>query len=88
LYNLFPNIILNTKIPKFEIVSNARPSLFAYPPETKPPETKEVEKVATAVLSTTVRALARAKKHAKDDAMDTDKEPASAKSATAEEKVN
>jgi hypothetical protein len=62
-----------------EFVSNARPSLFAYPPPIKPPETKEVEKVATAVLSTTARAMARQKKHdkAKEDAMETDekKEP-------------
>ncbi|KAJ3119597.1 proteasome regulatory particle base subunit [Physocladia obscura] len=49
-------------IPKFELISNARPSLFAYPPETKLPETKEVEKVATAVLSTTAKAAARKKK--------------------------
>ncbi|KAJ3348401.1 proteasome regulatory particle base subunit [Entophlyctis luteolus] len=49
-------------IPKIELVSNARPSLFAYPPETKLPETKEVEKVATAVLSTTAKANARKKK--------------------------
>ncbi|KAJ3111018.1 proteasome regulatory particle base subunit [Phlyctochytrium bullatum] len=70
---------LNEKleIPKFDFISNAKPSLFAYPPAMKPPETKEVEKVATAVLSTTARAMARAKKVQKEDAMDTDdkKEP-------------
>ncbi|KAJ3194238.1 proteasome regulatory particle base subunit [Irineochytrium annulatum] len=62
------------QIPKFDFISNARPSLFAYPPSIKPPETKEVAKVATAVLSTTARAMARAKKteKAKEDAMDTD----------------
>jgi 26S proteasome regulatory subunit N2 len=62
--------------PKLSIVSNARPSLFAYPPPTKPPTTEVVEKVATAVLSTTNKAKARAKKSEKDkqeaDAMDTD----------------
>ncbi|KAI8838641.1 armadillo-type protein [Chytridium lagenaria] len=63
---------LSLFIPKFDFVSNARPSLFAYPPPVKPPETKEIEKVATAVLSTTARAMARAKKAHKDDAMDTD----------------
>ncbi|KAJ3068676.1 proteasome regulatory particle base subunit [Podochytrium sp. JEL0797] len=57
------------EIPKFELVSNARPSLFAYPPETKLPETKEIEKVATAVLSTTAKAAAR-KKHKDDNAME------------------
>ncbi|KAJ3305763.1 proteasome regulatory particle base subunit, partial [Blyttiomyces sp. JEL0837] len=76
----------NLDVPKFEFLSNARPSLFAYPPPLKPPETKEVEKVATAVLSTTVRAMARAKKAAKDgDTMDLDKEPSSAVSTTAPE---
>ena len=56
---------------------------------TKLAETKEVEKVATAVLSTTARAAARAKKHNKDggDAMDIDKDKdltvLSATSATA-----
>ncbi|KAJ3005211.1 proteasome regulatory particle base subunit [Thoreauomyces humboldtii] len=72
-------------IPKFEFVSNAKPSLFAYPPPTKPPTEEKVEKVATAVLSTTAKAAARAKKtdlqrressKGLGDAMDTDeKEP-------------
>ena len=61
-------------MPKFDFVSNTRPSLFAYPPATKPPTKEVVEKVATAVLSTTVKATARAKK-AKEaenaDGMDT-----------------
>ncbi|KAI9346485.1 armadillo-type protein [Obelidium mucronatum] len=56
-------------IPKFDLISNARPSLFAYPPETKLPETKEIEKVATAVLSTTAKAAAR-KKVKDGDAME------------------
>ncbi|KAI9144268.1 armadillo-type protein [Paraphysoderma sedebokerense] len=66
------------KIPKFSFLSNARPSIFAYPPPTKPPTQKEVEKVATAVLSTTAKAKARAKKAEKEkkeaagDAMDVD----------------
>ncbi|KAJ3407446.1 hypothetical protein CcCBS67573_g02693 [Chytriomyces confervae] len=60
---------LNT--PKFELISNARPSLFSYPPPTKVPETKEAEKVATAVLSTTAKAHAR-KKVKDEHAMDTD----------------
>ncbi|KAJ3230338.1 proteasome regulatory particle base subunit [Chytriomyces hyalinus] len=60
---------LNT--PKFELISNARPSLFSYPPATKVPETKEAEKVATAVLSTTAKAHAR-KKVKDEHAMDTD----------------
>ncbi|KNC97437.1 proteasome regulatory particle base subunit RPN2 [Spizellomyces punctatus DAOM BR117] len=72
------------KIPKFDFISNAKPSLFAYPPPTKPPTEEKVEKVATAVLSTTAKAIARAKKIDQQrresskglEAMDTDeKEP-------------
>jgi len=77
------------KIPKLTFISNARPSLFAYPPPTKPPTQKEVEKVATAVLSTTAKAKARAKKSEKEkekgqagEGMDIDK-PSSPTSATA-----
>ncbi|CAG8448243.1 2744_t:CDS:10 [Cetraspora pellucida] len=68
------------KIPKFDFISNAKPSLFSYPATTKPPATSVVEKVATAVLSTTAKAKARAKKSEKEkgthegDAMDMDKE--------------
>ncbi|ORX50506.1 26S proteasome regulatory complex, non-ATPase subcomplex, Rpn2/Psmd1 subunit [Hesseltinella vesiculosa] len=63
--------------PKFDYVSNAKPSLFAYPPAIKTPSTTVVEKVATAVLSTTAKAKARAKKSEKEkgDSMDVDKEP-------------
>ncbi|CAG8442804.1 7968_t:CDS:10 [Ambispora gerdemannii] len=63
---------------ELKFVSNAKPSLFAYPATTKPPATNVVEKVATAVLSTTAKAKARAKKSEKEkgheipDAMETD----------------
>ncbi|KAL8279340.1 hypothetical protein RQP46_008152 [Phenoliferia psychrophenolica] len=69
------------KIPKFDFVSNTRPSLFAYPPATKLPQKVTVEKVETAVLSTTVKASARAKakEQASGDSMDTDDKPAEAK---------
>ncbi|KAF9388786.1 proteasome regulatory particle base subunit [Podila verticillata] len=49
-------------MPELEFTSNARPSLFAYIPPTKPPQTAVVEKVATAVLSTTAKAQAKARK--------------------------
>ncbi|TFK41267.1 armadillo-type protein [Crucibulum laeve] len=52
------------KVPKFEYVSNAKPSLFAYPSSIKPPKKEAVTKVATAVLSTTAKAKAREKKKA------------------------
>lgn len=60
----------NIQIPQFEFLSNAKPSLFAYPVATKPPTTTVVEKVATAVLSTTAKTKARAKKSEKGDLMD------------------
>lgn len=63
---------MSIQAPLLEIVSNAKPSLFAYPSPTKPPAKETVEKVATAVLSTTAKAKARAReKKEKGDAMDT-----------------
>ncbi|KAJ7268428.1 hypothetical protein C8J57DRAFT_1469101 [Mycena rebaudengoi] len=61
------------KAPRFEFVSNARPSLFAYRASTKPPKKEVVHKVATAVLSTNAQVKARQKKKAANDhaAMDT-----------------
>ncbi|KAF9361281.1 proteasome regulatory particle base subunit, partial [Mortierella sp. AD094] len=53
---------LGPQYPEIEFTSNARPSLFAYIPPTKPPTTTVIEKVATVVLSTTVKAQAKAKK--------------------------
>ncbi len=71
----FIGLDIHLDAPKFTLLSNARPSLFAYPPPTKPPTSEVIEKVATAVLSTTNKAKARAKKTEKDklgaDAMDT-----------------
>ena len=52
------------RAPQFQFVSNARPSLFAYPAPTTPPKKETVTKVATAVLSTTAKAKAREKKKA------------------------
>ncbi|EIE88462.1 hypothetical protein G6F46_008395 [Rhizopus delemar] len=66
----------NLETPRFEFMSNVKPSLFAYPPALKPPSATVVEKVATAVLSTTAKAKARAKKVEKEkgESMDIDKE--------------
>ncbi|GAN10768.1 26S proteasome non-ATPase regulatory subunit 1 [Mucor ambiguus] len=72
----------NLDTPRFDFVSNAKASLFAYPPALKPPSATVVEKVATAVLSTTAKAKARAKKIEKEkgDQMDIDEDkPASLK---------
>ncbi|THG99905.1 hypothetical protein EW026_g2545 [Hermanssonia centrifuga] len=54
----------NLRAPKFEFISNAKPSLFAYPAPTKPPKKETVTKIATAVLSTTAKAKAREKRKA------------------------
>ncbi|KAI7883369.1 armadillo-type protein [Mucor mucedo] len=71
----------NLETPRFEFVSNAKASLFAYPPALKPPSATVVEKVATAVLSTTAKAKARAKKIEKEkgDHMDIDEDKPSIK---------
>jgi len=75
--------------PKFDFVSNAKPSLFAYPSPTKPPKKETVTKVATAVLSTTAKMKAREKKKAaaEGDSMDTqDDKPEVKKDADVEMK--
>ena len=58
------------KVPKFDYVSNTKPSLFAYPSLTKPPKKEAVIRVATAVLSTTAKVKAREKKKIAGDDMD------------------
>ncbi|KAF9535345.1 armadillo-type protein [Crepidotus variabilis] len=67
------------KAPKFDFVSNAKPSLFAYPSSVKPPKKETVTKVATAVLSTTAKVKAREKEKKKaaanDESMDLDTKP-------------
>jgi len=60
------------KLPKFTFKSNARPSLFAYPPEVKPPATVAPSKVSTAVLSYS-RSKAGSKAAGKPEPMETDK---------------
>lgn len=47
------------KMPKLEFRSNARPSLFAYPPPLEEKKREEREKVTTAVLSIAARARRR-----------------------------
>lgn len=50
------------KVPKFEFLSHAKPSLFEYPRPTTPQTTASAVKLPTAVLSTSAKAKARAKK--------------------------
>lgn len=58
-------------MPVFSFQSNAKPSLFAYPPKVQPPQTKAPEKVKTAVLSIAKKKELRDKK--KTDAMEIEK---------------
>lgn len=51
-------------MPKFEFLSEIKPSMFGYPPPTAPPVATSAMKLPTAVLSTSARAKARAKKEA------------------------
>lgn len=67
------------RIPKFDFRSNARPSLFNYPVTAKKESEKKVEKVETAVLSTTAKSQARQRnkerekaKEERGDGMDVD----------------
>ena len=57
------------QVPKFEFMSNTRSSLFGYPAPAAQPKKETAAKVATAVLSTTVKVKAREKKaNAEQDA--------------------
>ncbi|KAI5069483.1 hypothetical protein GOP47_0015784 [Adiantum capillus-veneris] len=49
-------------MPKFTFLSEAKSSMFGYPPPTAPPVAASAIKLPTAVLSTSARAKARAKK--------------------------
>nr|CAD7569657.1 unnamed protein product [Timema californicum] len=64
------------KMPKLDFRSNARPSLFAYPPPLEEKKREEREKVTTAVLSIAARARRReAEKKLRDtDKMDVDED--------------
>ncbi|KAF8442751.1 armadillo-type protein [Terfezia claveryi] len=58
----------NLNIPDFRFYCNTKPSLFDYPPKVEEATEKAVEKVATAVLSTTNKARQRAKRSEKEKA--------------------
>ncbi|CAJ1936725.1 unnamed protein product [Sphenostylis stenocarpa] len=58
----FIGLNYDLKSPKFEFLSNAKPSLFEYPKPTTVPTTTSTVKLPTAVLSTSAKAKARAKK--------------------------
>ena len=60
----FIGLNYDLKVPRFEFVSHAKPSLFEYPKPTTVPTTASTVKLPTAVLSTSAKAKARAKKDA------------------------
>ncbi|GAB4844091.1 26S proteasome non-ATPase regulatory subunit 1 A [Ancistrocladus abbreviatus] len=60
----FIGLNYDLKVPRFEFLSHAKPSMFEYPRPTTVPTTTSSVKLPTAVLSTSVKAKARAKKEA------------------------
>lgn len=64
----FIGLNYDLKVPKFEFMSHAKPSLFEYPKPTTVPTANTAVKLPTAVLSTSVKAKARAKKDAEQKA--------------------
>lgn len=60
----FIGLNYDLKVPKFDFLSHAKPSLFEYPKPTTVPTTTSAVKLPTAVLSTSAKAKARAKKEA------------------------
>ncbi|KAK6347340.1 proteasome regulatory particle base subunit [Orbilia brochopaga] len=57
---------VDLEVPDFQMWSNTKPSLFDYPPKAEESTEKTVEKIATAVLSTTAKARQRAKRTEKE----------------------
>ncbi|XP_022722728.1 26S proteasome non-ATPase regulatory subunit 1 homolog A-like [Durio zibethinus] len=60
----FIGLNYDLKVPIFEFLSHAKPSLFEYPKPTAVPTTTSAVKLPTAILSTSAKAKARAKKEA------------------------
>ncbi|WPK24554.1 hypothetical protein PUMCH_001832 [Australozyma saopauloensis] len=67
------------KVPKFDLNVQSKPEYFQYPPKVEEAKEKQPDKITKAVLSTTIRAKARAKKQQakkskdeKEDAMEVD----------------
>lgn len=65
----FIGLNYDLNVPRFEFLSNAKPSLFEYPKPTTVPTTTSAAKLPTAVLSTSAKAKARAKKEADQKAL-------------------
>ncbi|XP_031266971.1 26S proteasome non-ATPase regulatory subunit 1 homolog A [Pistacia vera] len=75
------------KVPKFEFLSHAKPSLFEYPKPTTVPTATSAVKLPTAVLSTSAKAKARAKKEAEQkEKVNNEKTEAAGKGKSSSEK--
>ncbi|KAL1188768.1 26S proteasome non-ATPase regulatory subunit 1 -like protein B [Cardamine amara subsp. amara] len=64
----FIGLNYDLKVPKFEFMSHAKPSLFEYPKPTTVATTNTAAKLPSAVLSTSAKAKAKAKKEAEKKA--------------------
>jgi 26S proteasome regulatory subunit N2 len=73
------------QMPVFSFKSNAKASLFAYPPEVKPPTTATPSKAPTAILSTTKKAKARSTKKEEEKSKEKDKDKEKEKEKEKEE---
>ncbi|XP_021750588.1 26S proteasome non-ATPase regulatory subunit 1 homolog A-like [Chenopodium quinoa] len=78
----FVGLNYDLKVPKFEFLSHAKPSLFGYPKPTSEPTTTSAVKLPTAVLSTSAKAKARAKKETELKEKSVGSEPSASTSAT------
>ncbi|KAG1364182.1 26S proteasome non-ATPase regulatory subunit 1 [Cocos nucifera] len=58
----FIGLNYDLKVPRFEFLSNVKPSLFEYPRPTTPPTSTTAVKLPTAILSTSAKAKSKAKK--------------------------
>ncbi|KAK6929592.1 26S proteasome regulatory subunit RPN2, C-terminal [Dillenia turbinata] len=65
----FIGLNYDLKVPRFEFLSNAKPSLFEYPKPTTVPTATSTVKLPTAVLSISAKAKTRAKKEAEQKAI-------------------
>ncbi|KAL0366742.1 UNVERIFIED_CONTAM: 26S proteasome non-ATPase regulatory subunitA [Sesamum radiatum] len=80
----FIGLNYDLKVPKFEFLSHAKPSLFEYPKPTTVPTTTSAVKLPTAVLSTSARAKARASKKEAEKPNVEKAEPSSGKGKTSD----
>ncbi|GLU08711.1 hypothetical protein SLE2022_256080 [Rubroshorea leprosula] len=82
----FIGLNYDLKVPRFEFLSHAKPSLFEYPKPTTVPTTTSAVKLPTAVLSTSAKAKARANKKEAEQKANAEKLPGSESKGKSSEK--